>query len=68
MKNRLEKKLFLRKKTVSNLDQKEMNKMKGGTTTFNITCFCYTEHKSCSLGVNCCPPAEKLDNQTGYYC
>lgn len=67
MKNRIEKKLILKKKTVSNLNQEEMNKSKGGTA-FELTCYCYTEHKSCSLGGNCCPPAEKLDNQTGYYC
>lgn len=68
MKKKIEKKLDLKKSTIANLDQDEKKKIKGGLSVFIETCDCYTEHKSCTLGINCCPPPEKVDNDTRYYC
>jgi hypothetical protein len=68
MKNKNIKKLSLNKRLITNLSKKEKFDLKGGTTGFFETNLCYTEHKSCSLLINCCPPAEKLDNETKYYC
>ncbi len=58
MKKKLSKIMDLNKRTVANLNQKEKKKIKGGVTIFE-TCLCYTEHKSCSLHLNCCPPPEE---------
>jgi hypothetical protein len=63
----IEKKLILKKSTISSLTNKEKFNIKGGSVIYG-TCPCYTEHKSCSLLLPCCPPAEKLDNETKYYC
>lgn len=68
MKKKVSKKITLNKISVSNLNNDEEKKIKGGTTAFHPTCYCNTEHKSCSLQINCCPPPEKADNDTLYYC
>ena len=68
MKKKLRKKLALNKSTIAKLDPQDKIKIKSGITAFAVTCDCYTEHKSCTLGGNCCPPAEKLDNPTIYNC
>lgn len=68
MKKKIYKKLNLNKNTVTNLSIFDQKKIKGGYTIFVETCYCNTEHKSCSLYVNCCPPPEKKDNDTLYYC
>lgn len=68
MKKKIYKKFILNKNTVTHLNSEDQKKIKGGTTAFHPTCYCNTEHKSCSLQINCCPPAEKLDNDTLYYC
>lgn len=63
MKKQLSKELALNKRTVSDLNQVEKKNIKGGFTIFE-TCVCYTEHKSCSLFLNCCPPPEENMAQT----
>lgn len=68
MKKKINKKLNLNKNTVMNIGIEERKTIKGGFSVFFETCYCYTEHKSCSLYINCCPPPEKLDNETKYYC
>lgn len=68
MKKKIYKKLKLSKITITNLDNEYQKRIKGGLSVFIETCYCYTEHKSCSLLINCCPPPEKIDNDTLYYC
>lgn len=48
-KNKLTKKLVLNKKTVSNLQDEEMNLIRGASVLFLCT-------ESCSVLVNCCDP------------
>ena len=59
MKKKIEKKLSLTKNTVSNLNREEKKKIKGGVSVLFFTCDCATDHESCSLFQNCCPPPEK---------
>lgn len=56
MKKKIENKMELKKITVSNLNHEEKKKIKGGISILHITCDCNTDHESCSLQVNCCPP------------
>ena len=59
MKKKLEAKLGLNKSTVVNLNREEKKKIKGGISVLVFTCDCNTDHKSCSVHLNCCPPPEK---------
>jgi len=59
MKKKVQKSLRLNKMTISNLNHKEKQQVLGGTTLGELTCYCNTDHKSCSLQINCCPPPEK---------
>ncbi|MCK4762288.1 MAG: class I lanthipeptide [Candidatus Aminicenantes bacterium] len=61
MKKKLTKKLLLNKKTISQLQDEESRKIKGGLSMCIDTCSCNTD-KSCSHGINCCPTTrnEKL--------
>ncbi len=59
MKKKLAKKLFLNKETISKLQDEESRKIKGGISYCNDSCSCKTDG-SCSDGLNCCPPPEKL--------
>ena len=68
MKKTIKKKLILKKRTISNLSYEEKKKIRGGKSFLIDTCYCNTEHESCSLKINCCPPPEKADNDTLYYC
>lgn len=68
MKKKFSKKLNLNKNTVTHLNIEDQKKIKGGLSVFDETCYCNTEHKSCSLKINCCPPPEKADNDTLYFC
>lgn len=56
MKKKIENKMALKKITVSNLNREEKKKIKGGMSVFVHTCDCNTDHESCSIGLNCCPP------------
>ena len=58
MKKKVEKRLSLKKDTVTNLNHEEKKKIKGGTSVLYETCDCKTDHISCSVIV-CCPPEEK---------
>lgn len=60
MKKKIEKKLVLKKSTVSNLNQEEKKMIKGGTSVLYVTCDCKTDHESCSIIVCCPPPEENL--------
>ena len=59
MKKKVVAKLGLNKKTVVNLNQEEKKRIKGGTSALYVTCNCNTEHDSCSIRINCCPPPEE---------
>jgi len=60
MKKKVEKKLTLNKITISDLNTKEKQIIRGGATLLAETCYCNTDHKSCSLKINCCPPPEEV--------
>ncbi|MCK4764346.1 MAG: class I lanthipeptide [Candidatus Aminicenantes bacterium] len=60
MKKKLTEKLLLNKETISKLQDEESRKIKGGFSDIFDSCLCKTD-KSCSDGMNCCPPPEKLD-------
>ena len=59
MKKKVVVKLGLNKKTVVNLDREEEKNIKGGVSVLVVTCDCNTNHNSCSIYINCCPPPEK---------
>ncbi|MCK4762116.1 MAG: class I lanthipeptide [Candidatus Aminicenantes bacterium] len=68
MKKKIKNKLALNRSTIARLDPQDKIKIKGGNLDSAITVACYTEHKSCSIQINCCPPPEKLDNETFNNC
>ena len=65
MKKKVVVKLGLNKKTVSNLDREEKKNIKGGVSIFVVTCDCKTDHDSCSVYINCCPPPEEVEAYLG---
>jgi len=54
------KRLIINKKTVANLTDEQMKKIRGASIV-HATCFC-NETESCSVFDKCCPPAEKNAN------
>ncbi|MCK4763103.1 MAG: class I lanthipeptide [Candidatus Aminicenantes bacterium] len=55
--------LALKKETISRLQGAELTSIKGGTKTRpKDTCKCNTD-ESCSAVGNCCPPPEKAYNE-----
>jgi hypothetical protein len=68
MKKRIEKKMALKETTVVNLDHKEKQEIKGGISFLAVTCDCNTDHESCSIFVNCCPPPKKAIENDSQFC
>lgn len=65
MKKKVVAKLGLNKKTVVNLNQEEKKRIKGGISVLVFTCDCNTDHKSCSVHLQCCPPPEEKNVYQG---
>ena len=56
MKKKIQKKLELNKRTISSLNNEEIKEAKGGLSALNVSCYCNTDHKSCTIHLYCCPP------------